>query len=425
MFIEFDTEIYANESILTIPLVATVLPLAWLSGSNIYVDALDIDFKQSMDGLQKVFMEYFPLPPFKTEINAHKLIENQIKPEDTERSTGLLFSGGIDSTYSMITNMNHKPRLIMHWGVEGPPYPIYREYWEMVSQTYNRYAKENDLAFNLIKTNALEILDRKKIEHRFHKELYYGSLWVRLQHSLVMLCLAAPLSINRFDKFLIAASNYMDSPETIISTRPHSQRPETDEKIGWAGLKVKHDGYIPRYQKVPVISEYQKSNDVILRVCLARPGDQTTPEKMNCNNCRKCYRTIMQLVQADSDPENYGFEVTDITFEKIKEHYLDRGHLDVYGKNAKKILPDIIEYDYRGSRKFFEWLREFESSNGEENTWHYRDIYDFLPYPLAKVLNEIYRMLGIKIHRGNPHLPQDKVYQLEEIKRKYGRMTGL
>ena len=98
MFVKYDTEIYADKSILNIPLTASVLPLAWLSGSNIVVDTLDKGFKESMDALQTVFMSMLPLAPFKTEIYVDELVENKIIPDDQERKTGLLFSGGVDST---------------------------------------------------------------------------------------------------------------------------------------------------------------------------------------------------------------------------------------------------------------------------------------------------------------------------------------
>jgi hypothetical protein len=66
LFIEYDSEIHANESILNIPLTATILPLAWLTGSDIHVGSLDKKFKESMDLLKKVFSKIYPNAPFST-----------------------------------------------------------------------------------------------------------------------------------------------------------------------------------------------------------------------------------------------------------------------------------------------------------------------------------------------------------------------
>ncbi len=411
MFVEYDTDIYADSSILNIPLVATILPLAWLTGSDVYVDTLDKGFHSSMNHLRDVFKTMLPLPSYDTEIHVKQLVENNIDPMDYERRTGLLFSGGIDSFYSLASNIEEKPSLVMHWGVEGPPYPVYKEYWENVNKTYREYAAKNDLNFNLTKTNVLDVVFSRKIEHAFHRELYYGSLWVRLQESLVLLCLAAPLSMKRFDKLLIAASMSPGSPSNSDINRPHSARAEIDEVISWAGLSVRHDGFIQRYRKTRYLSDFMKDNKIQLRVCLARPGNQNKSDKLNCNNCSKCYRTIMQLSQAGSNPDDCGFELDDTTFKKIRDHYEANG-LDIYAKNSKEIIPEIIEHDFYGSREFFEWLRVF--TPGEPvNLWPYRDLYFSLPYPAAKLLDKIYQKLDVRIHDGNPVLPPSILERLK------------
>jgi hypothetical protein len=407
-FVEYDTEIFADKSILNIPLIATVLPIAWLSGSDVYVDKLDKSFKESMDKLQLYFKDIYPLIPFTTEIKAKDLVENTIMVEDFERKTGLLFSGGVDATYSMITNLQHKPTLIMHWGVERTPYPIYRDYWEMVRSTYESMAKKHGINYHLIKTNALEVLNERKIEHRYSQELFYGSLWVRLQHSLVLLSLAAPLSVNRFDSLLIAASEWPTGPETLDPNRPHAARPEADEKISWANLSVKHDGYIEKYRKIRAIVDYFKNENLVLRVCLNR---KDAPRSMNCNICDKCSRTITQIIQAGVDPNKYGFKVHDSSpFDRYKKYIVNHG-LDCYSLNSQKILPESIDFDLYGSKKFFEWLRGFQLPEKEQELF-YRDVYIHLPFPVAKVLNEIYKILGINIHFGNPNLSQERVEEI-------------
>jgi len=130
LFIEYDTELFVDDSILNIPIISNILPLAWLAGSNIYVKNLDKNFKISMDKLKQFFKSIYPKAPFTTEIFAEELIENKIKIDNPDRKTGLLFSGGADSVYSLLTNMNLKPRLIMSWGIDNFPYPERSEHGE-------------------------------------------------------------------------------------------------------------------------------------------------------------------------------------------------------------------------------------------------------------------------------------------------------
>jgi hypothetical protein len=412
MFVEYDDQIYADESILNIPLIATILPLAWLTSSNIKVEKLDKTFKKSMDQLQNYFKEVYPLIPFNTKFHVKQLLENKIETNNSESRTGLLFSGGIDSVYSLFSNLQLKPKLIMHWGVERTPYPIYSEYWEMVNSIYKAFADKHSIQFHLTKTNALEILHRRKIEHRYYKELLYGTFWERLQISLVLLGLAAPLSVKRFNKLLIAASAWPTSIETLATHRPYATRPESDEKIAWADLKVKHDGYIEKYKKVRALAEYTKNDPVLLRVCLNR---KDAPRTLNCSQCEKCCRTITQLIQAKMDPNLYGFKVTDNTqFKKFKK-IIQKSGLNSIALNSHNIIPEKIDFDLYGSKEYFEWLRGFNVPEKNHELF-FRDIYNMLPFPLAKAMNEIYRIFRINIHFGNPNLPMKTIKKLEPVK---------
>jgi len=409
LFVEYDADIFTDESILNIPLTATVLPLAWLSGSDIYVDQLDKHFKESMDKIQIYFKDMYPLIPFTTKIHVAELVDNKIHVKDVDRRTGLLFSGGVDSTYSMISNIQSKPRLIMHWGVDRRPYPIYKEYWSRVNDTYNKLADKYDLHLNLIKTNVQEILNLRRIEHRYHKELFYGSFWVRLQHSFVLLSLAAPLSMERFDKLLIAASGWSGK---MPKYNPYPQIPETDEKIAWADLFVKHDGYIERYKKTRKIIEFFKDEGTKLRVCL---NYNDMLEGLNCCKCEKCYRTIAQIVQLEVDPKNYGFKVDNSTWERMRRYYTNKNELEWSDLNTQKLIPHAIEYDLHGSKAYFEWLREFKPSD-KKDVWRYRDLYDYLPYLIAKFANEIYKIFNINIYEDpTPQLPEYKVEYLKTL----------
>ena len=407
MFVDYDVEIPSEKSILNIPLLATVLPLAWLTGNDIHVDELDRRFKESMDDLRLKFDKMYPMATFTTRIIADNLIENKIVVDQSKR-TALLFSGGVDSTYSLINNIHLRPRLIMYWGVEGYPYPRYSEYWNRVYDTYSDFAMRGGFTFHMVKTNVLDVMHERRIEHDFNKKLLYGTLWERLQHSLVLLSLSAPLSINRFDRFLIAASFHPDHPKTIDKNRPHSHRPEIDENIAWSSLRVKHDGYIPRFEKTRAIAEYLEKSDLSLRVCLKRSEESV---QLNCSSCGKCYRTIMSLVQEEINPNICGFNVDNSTFKNMKDSFIHGGKLTPPDNNTQMLIPDVIEYDFYGSKEFFEWFKKFRPR--EKNVWLYRDIYYKLPYNVSKILDEFYKIMNIDIHEHNPILLDKHIKEIE------------
>lgn len=415
MFVEYDTKISADRSVLNIPILATVLPLAWLTGSRVYVDELDRTFKESMDDLKQEFEKMYPEIPFaRTKINAEVLKENQTGVPPSE-GTALFFSGGVDSTYSLITNLELKPRLIMIWGLEGHPYPRYPEYWEKVISTYSKFAEEKDLKFNVIRTNALGLLHERRIEHDFHEKLYEGTLWGRLQHGLLMIPLSAPLSIGRFNTLLFAASR--EPTYKYSKFGPWATQPRTDEKIAWADLEVRHDGYIHLFDKMMgAIREHLKNNQLILRIC---PKKSTHINKeLNCSKCVKCLERIGGLALAGVDPNACGFEVDSSTFKLMKSIFerKEAGTVQLIETNWKKLqnmIPNEIEHDFYGSKEFFEWFRNFDLKLSEYDVEIYRDIYNKLPFPIAKILDEFYKLININIHEHSP------VLKSSDLERRY------
>ena len=403
LFAYYDSDIIANKSILNIPFLSAVLPLAWLTGYDIVVEELDMTFKKSMDELKSEFMKMYPKIQFTTEIYADELVENKYNIIDPEAYTALLFSGGVDSTYSLITNINLRPRLIMIWGADYYPYPKHSEHWKRVISTYTKFTKKHRLIFHLIKTNIGDLLDVLRIEHDFHDLLYDGSFRSRLQHSFVLLPIVAPLSVGRFNRLLIAASCDPKRPYNR-APRAWASQPNTDKKIVWANLRVKHDGYIPRIKKISnTIKEYLKNDSLILRVCSQKKPET---EKLNCSVCEKCLRTIASLILFEINPKSCGFEVDNSTFHLIK-HILKKEGLTAEQREAEwesiqMMIQDEINYDLYGSEKFFKWFKVIDLKSMEKNVWIYRDLYTTLPYSISRVLDMFYRKIGINIHDNCP-----------------------
>ena len=86
MFAIYDTDITAEKSILNIPMLATVLPLAWLTGSDIFVEELDRTFRTSIEEIKRECMKLYPKVPFTTKINTETLVEKlgDIIPTSTD-----------------------------------------------------------------------------------------------------------------------------------------------------------------------------------------------------------------------------------------------------------------------------------------------------------------------------------------------------
>jgi len=412
MFVIYDSDIEKNKSIYNIPIIANVLPLAWLSNSDVNVDELDINFKKSMDLLKKTFSKIYKTE-FDTVIEADKLVYNNDINLNLDEKHALLFSGGVDSTYSLLTNFQLKPRLVMTWGLESHPYPVYSDYWERVISIYSDFARRKGIKYHIIKTNALEILHERRIEHDFHKELMEGTLWARIQHSLVLIPLLAPLSIGRFDNILFSATH----PSTHnYEEEPYASQPVIDENIKWANISVKHVGAIHRYDKITkVIANYLKNDKLMLRCCM---DHKNVGNKLNCGIDPHCFTVIPSLVQSGIDPNTCGFDLDESTFIILKNNLKKRGFSEggieyIWGKIYDNI-PDRIDNDLYGSKEFFKWFKTLDLTKEiEKNNENYskiyraRKLYNRIPWLMAKILDEIYKKIGIQIHEATPRQIDD------------------
>jgi len=376
LYAKYDAPIKAGKSILSIPLISNVLPLAWLTGSDVHVESLDKNYVVAMDSIKKEFNAIFPCGRFKTKIIVDDLVDNQTGSDDT----AVLFTGGIDSTHSLIANIALKPRLIMYSGIQHYQlYPSYEKREHFVKKRYAEFAKQQGLELNYIKTNIIGVLNDNRITHDFHKILRGTLLWLALQQPLVLLSLPAPLSIGRFNRLIISAT--VDANHDFMSV-PCSSQPRIDEKFAWADLTVKHHGNINRLNKTKLITDYSKNNKIEINVCNYPPTD-----RFNCSNCEKCYRTIAALILEGEDPNKLGFVVTDKTFLSMKQLLIrkkaDALALELIWKELQNQIPDKIDTNLYGSTDFFMWFKKVDFEIVRKKRDLYWVAYNSLPYPAA------------------------------------------
>jgi len=389
-FSEYDAEIVADKSILNIPVLSIVLPLAWITGADVYVDELDGTFVESMNLLQLEYKKIYPKVPFRTKLVVDELVKN----ENINDGTALLFSGGVDSTYSLFSKMELDPRLIMIFGV--PDIPITNiKFQDLLNKKYSTFAKREGVNINFIRTNALEIMNDRRLDHLWYrfKGRNEGNFWNGLGFSLGQLGQVAPLSIGRFNHLLIAAAlSFAIRGHTVASS------PDTDEKIAWADLRVEHDGCLNRYEKAMRLKKFLNYNRIELRVCWLDPIHLLKMDAMNCSKCEKCLRTIASLALAGISPNDCGFDVDESTFNSMKNLFekklLTRQHLELWWKPIQQRVPDNIDVDVFGSKQFFEWFKTLDLDRVARPTYTPLSyIYYKSPYPVSNIARIIFQLL--------------------------------
>jgi hypothetical protein len=382
LFARYDVRLRADISILNIPLVSTILPLAWLTRTDVHVERLDRKYVEAMNIIKHELNRFFPRGRFTANIVVDDLVENKIRAQ----GTAMLFSGGVDSTYSLIRNVSLKPKLVMFFGVVGYQLDLsYKEHNQIVKKTYSDFAEREGLDISFVETNIIGILNDARIAHDFHRVLRGNSLWDSLQLPLVLLGLPAPLSIGRFDRLLIADDA---SLEFDYYRYPYASQLRINEKFAWADLRVTHDGYINRFRKTGLIKEHLNTNKYLLRVCNDPPRDG-----LNCSTCEKCARTIVPLILEGVDPNSCGFTVNRSTSDAMRRNLQKKefeGWREVRWKEIQNLIPHKTQTDLCGSQDFVMWLRNLDIDSVRKKRNLQKDLSNALPYLLAVLYNTFY-----------------------------------
>lgn len=390
----YDDEIVANRSILGIPVLATVLPFAWVTGADVYVDELDRRFAESVTAVHREYKKMYPGLPYRSKLVANRLVDNEYESDET----ALLFSGGLDATYSLFSNMALKPRLIIIFGTSDIPISNVR-FQKLLEREYSRFAEREGLTLNFIRTNMMGILDVSRVDHLFgslskydgrpdgyvwtdHWPHYWDGIGFMLAHS----CQAAPLSIGRFSRLISAGFG------SLQKKYPGAQHPT--EKTKWANITIAMDGQDKkRYEKAIFLKEFVGAHKFKLRVCLEYLS--RSPDKLNCNECEKCLQTITECMLAGIDPNGCGFSADQQTLELIRmrltsPYSFSSQEIADWWKPLLQAIPNETELNY-SAKQFFDFMKrvDIDSIVRHENSFLSK-CYHRLPYPISHILRVVW-----------------------------------
>lgn len=359
-YIEYDTAIdNVNKSLLSVPAVSVLIPIAWATGANLYVEELDETFLRSLEKVKAVMKKWHPNFSFHTKVKAQKRIPNKFLNKDY----GLLFSGGLDSTVSYIENRVLKPHLISIWGVDVLTQKT--ALWKKIEGALTEFANKEYVPTHFIKTNVLELLKFELLNVDFGRDW-----WVRVSHGLTTIGLCAPLTAKSIGTILIASTRGPQHPGEI--RYPLGSSPLIDERISWADVRVIHDCYrLNRQQKIKYVLKpfIEAEYHPILRVCT-----DSLRRDLNCSQCHKCLNTMAGLVLEGIDPNKCGFNMTDKTLIALKQLFLNREYkifehdfvapnfiwrTDEW-KTIQTEIPQSLNNNLYNSAQFFDWLRDFD-----------------------------------------------------------------
>lgn len=327
------------EEIAIIPFISNVLPIIWLTDSTLKVKKLDKNYFNSIEKTKKAFEEMYKNVEWKGKIIVKDLIDVNKKIIKKEK-TSIFFSGGIDSTSSLISVIDSKPILITIWGSDI--WDNDELGWKKAKETVKKFGKDFKLENLYLKSNFRKFIKEQELNKEFQEKLN-DSWWHGVQHGIGLIGHVAPYAYkyNITTHYIPATYTKEDKNITCASY------PTIDESVKFENCKVIHEGFDKtRQQKIKNICNYVKNENkkINLRVCYMERGT-----KLNCCNCEKCYRTIMGILSEKQDPVQYGFKITDNTYTEIKNKILSNCLIT---NPTRKMWDEIIK-NFKKDKKYW------------------------------------------------------------------------
>ncbi len=363
--VEYETSLESvPDAILVIPVLAHICPVAWATGADVYVEEVDATFARALEDVKATLLSLYPDFLEGGQLYAREIVdvadsragdgmddgrtETADEPEN-EAKSGLLFTGGVDSTCSYVRHREKEPTLISVRGWTITPEPDDDENWHHLRQRVERFGADHDLETHCIDANMLSVLNHPMLLAHF-KRYVDGGWYSSVGHGLGLLGLCAPMAYAEGIDDLYLAATHWEGIDLEWGSRP-----DIDDYVRWAGTACHHDAYeLTRQERLDVLAEYvADGNDLELQTCNIRMDG-------NCSACEKCYRTAIGLRLSGLEPSDHGYDFSHEAYATVRRSF-ERGDW-ILGQDERHMWADLrerardTEPESAAERVFFLWL---------------------------------------------------------------------
>jgi len=289
------------ESVLSIPVLGFLVPVAWAVGASVTAGDVDSRFLASLQKVGEIMGEMYRTASISADIHCSAV--DTPWPADGGRDC-LLYSGGVDSTCSLLRNLG--PNLALASIRGTPDLRLWEgQFWERTERNLQPFLKSIGLERQVIETNAIDVVNLGSLDDTLNGVFTHG-WWENLSHGLTLLSLCAPFTYVGKIKRMMIASSYSEA-----TSEPWGSTPASDRSVGWGNVTTIHDSFdLPRVEKIKrILAPYMVEHPGIvqLRVCTGKREKRLASGTLNCGVCPKCVRTILTLLYAGTDPAECGF----------------------------------------------------------------------------------------------------------------------
>ncbi len=350
-YIEYSCNISCvPKSVAIVPLLANLLPMAWIYDAEIIVEECDEDFFNSIEDFKQGYEDMYPMMDFKGKLKVNQLQKNS---DSNKNGSAAFFSGGVDAFNTLVSHYEENPTLFTLWGADIKFED--EEGWLKVKNHLEQTANDFNVDFITIKTCFRRFLNEGILTRVVAKS--GDGWWHGFQHGIGIISHAAPAMYVLGKSTVYFASSFTAADKGRVTC---ASDPTIDNYIKFCGANVIHDGYeFTRQMKIHNITQFSNNSgkQIPLRVCWQSSGGS------NCCNCEKCWRTMLGIYAEGFNPREFGFEYTDKQLKIIstKMHF---GENELFGvlryypiqramnnNTRKKDLPKTIRWFYNTDLK--------------------------------------------------------------------------
>lgn len=337
-------------SVLSVPFVMNMMPLVWISNTELVVDSLDEVFYDSLSEVLSGFKRVHPDVTFGGKLTVKLLEKNEYKADDKKKA--LLFSGGVDAVSTLVTHFDEKPMLVNVWGADVHPNDL--ENHRVIEWDLMKFSKELKIPFIFIRSSIRWCFDEPFLSY-YYKDTIHDTWWHGMQHGVGLLSLLAP-----YDYLENVSTNYIASTYTIkdIGVVRCISYPFVDSALKTGATQCYHDGFgYRRIDKMKNIVAFangsEASNSIPLKVCFYPQRGE------NCCKCEKCLRTMAAVLVMGGTLSQFGFHPDYHEAEKYIKRFCDKNILtdDVlpFWTDIKKFLIENGTNNFR-----MNWIANYQ-----------------------------------------------------------------
>ena len=369
-------------SVLAIPFVSNVLPIVWVTDSQLILPELDKIFFDSIPEFKKGYINMYPNCSFKG-----KIIVDNVRPSDSANLSdrcALFFSGGVDSVDKFIRHIKENIDFISIWGSDFDYYN--KRGWEQAQKAISQIADSFSVKAYVIHS-SFRLFDREDILTNNYQKQLNDNWWHGVKHSIGLIGHAAPLAyLLGYSKIYIAAS-FCTTDQNVRC----ASYPTIDNFVRFSVCQVIHDGFeCNRQEKIHNIVIYHNNNKekyLPLHVC----WETQTGE--NCCKCEKCYRTIAALIVEGADPADLGFKNYELYIDEMRNVALSRIAIH-WPYIYKKANTNIVELKHHKDWKNIKWLLFLDFNNPSK--YKQSLMFKLRHFSFRRIYNNLHHSLFLK-----------------------------